>query len=306
MITTVCMNPSFDKTVEIPCLQPGELNRIQKIRQDPGGKGLNVAVVLHRLGVEAGCVGFLGEESRPSFLKLLEKEGVSFQAVPLPGEVRTNLKVVDCSSGRVTELNEPGPEVDPPHLEAFFALLRQAAGESDLVVFSGSLPRGCEGSYARGLRELSGVRCVLDCAGSALREALPQKPFLIKPNRAELEELAGRRLSTLAEIQTAARELMALGAENVIVSLGKEGALLLCQDLCLFAPEVETEVHSTVGAGDAMLAGVVAALEKGEDLPEAFRWGVAAGTASVMTDGTQLIRLEDYQRLLPRVRVEKL
>lgn len=126
MITTVCMNPSFDKTASVKALKPGELNRLCDVRVDVGGKGVNVAVVLKRLGVPVGCVGCLGERGRESFLKMIRQEDVPFDYLPMPGEVRTNLKLVDESTRTVTEFNEPGISMNQSQLEDFLNLLKKS------------------------------------------------------------------------------------------------------------------------------------------------------------------------------------
>ena len=157
MITTVCMNPSFDKTASVDTLATGGLNRLRDVRVDVGGKGVNVAVVLKRLGVPVSCVGCLGERGRESFLQMIRQEGVPFDYLPMPGEVRTNLKLLDNSTRAITEFNEPGISMDSAQLEDFLTLLGEKAGESEYVVLSGRLPEGCaEATYQRCLKTLEG------------------------------------------------------------------------------------------------------------------------------------------------------
>ena len=199
MITTVCMNPSFDKTASVKALKPGELNRLCDVRVDVGGKGVNVAVVLKRLGVPVGCVGCLGERGRESFLKMIRQEDVPFDYLPMPGEVRTNLKLVDESTRTVTEFNEPGISMNQSQLEDFLNLLKEKSEKSDYVVLSGRLPEGCEETtYQRCLKVLEGKRCVLDCAGETLLHGIKEKPFLIKPNLPEIEAIMEKRAAHAA------------------------------------------------------------------------------------------------------------
>ena len=306
MITTVCMNPSFDKTASVKALEPGELNRLRNVRVDVGGKGVNVAVVLKRLGVPVGCVGCLGERGRESFLKMIRQEDVPFDYLPMPGEVRTNLKLVDESTRTVTEFNEPGISMNQEQLEEFLKLLKEKADGSDYVVLSGSLPEGCEeDTYQRCLKALEGKKTVLDCAGETLLHGIKEKPFLIKPNLPEIEAIMKKELRTLRGLRDAALFLIEYGAQNVIVSMGKYGAMLVNRKDTFFAPALMVEARSTVGAVDAMIGGVLAGLSRGESLAEAFRCGVAAGAASVMTDGTQLMRRPDFEALLPKVTVQE-
>lgn len=306
MITTVCMNPSFDKTASVEALAPGGLNRLRDVRVDVGGKGVNVAVVLKRLGVPVGCVGCLGERGRESFLQMIRQEGVPFDYLPMPGEVRTNLKLLDNSTRAITEFNEPGISMDSAQLEDFLTLLGEKAGESEYVVLSGRLPEGCaEATYQRCLKTLEGKKCVLDCAGETLLHGVKERPFLIKPNLPEIEGIMKKELRTLRGLRDAALFLIEYGAQNVIISMGKYGAMLVSRTDTFFAPALMVEARSTVGAGDAMIGGVLAGLSRGESLAESFRWGVAAGAASVMTDGTQLLRRPDFEALLPKVTVQE-
>lgn len=306
MITTVCMNPSFDKTASVKALKPGELNRLCDVRVDVGGKGVNVAVVLKRLGVPVGCVGCLGERGRESFLKMIRQEDVPFDYLPMPGEVRTNLKLVDESTRTVTEFNEPGISMNQSQLEDFLNLLKKKSEKSDYVVLSGRLPEGCEETtYQRCLKVLEGKRCVLDCAGETLLHGIKEKPFLIKPNLPEIEAIMKKELRTLRGLRDAALFLIEYGAQNVIISMGKYGEMLVSRKDTFFAPALMVEARSTVGAGDAMIGGVLAGLSRGESLEDSFRCGVAAGAASVMTDGTQLLRRPDFEALLPKVTVQE-
>lgn len=306
MITTVCMNPSFDKTASVDTLATGGLNRLRDVRVDVGGKGVNVAVVLKRLGVPVSCVGCLGERGRESFLQMIRQEGVPFDYLPMPGEVRSNLKLLDNSTRAITEFNEPGISMDSAQLEDFLTLLREKAGESEYVVLSGRLPEGCaEATYQRCLKTLEGKKCVLDCAGETLLHGVKERPFLIKPNLPEIEGIMKKELRTLRGLRDAALFLIEYGAQNVIISMGKYGAMLVSRTDTFFAPALMVEARSTVGAGDAMIGGVLAGLSRGESLAESFRWGVAAGAASVMTDGTQLLRRPDFEALLPKVTVQE-
>lgn len=306
MITTVCMNPSFDKTASVDALKPGEVNRLKDVRVDVGGKGLNVAVVLSRLGVPVSCVGCLGESNANEFQRLVSKEKLTFSSLMLPGEVRTNLKILDESARMITELNEPGPAMNEEQLNAFIALLKEQAKNSSYVVLGGRLPRGCnDDTYRRCMQAMEGKRCVLDSAGDSLLHGIKEKPYLIKPNLPEIEAIVRKELKTLRGIREAALFLMEYGAQNVIVSMGKLGAVLIMQNKTLFAPALSVEARSTVGAGDAMVGGVMMGLENDLPLEEAFRYGVAAGAASVMTDGTQLLHKEVFDTLVPKVTVQE-
>ncbi len=306
MITTVCMSPSFDKTSTLPRLEVGQVNRLEDVRYDVGGKGLNVAMVLRRLGVDANCVSCLGATDEAMFLDMLGEDASAFHFLSLPGKTRTNLKLLETQSNSVTECNEPGLPMDATQLQAFIGLLHQEASQSDYVVLSGSLPAGCgEDTYLRLMQALPEKKCVLDACGDALLLGIQARPFLIKPNLPEMEAVAGRELRTLRSIRDAALELVGAGAQHVVVSMGKYGALLTDGKQTLFSPAVTVDAKSTVGAGDAMLAGMLMGLEKGESMMRAFRCGMAAGAASVMTEGTQPLRASDFAALLPKVSLQE-
>lgn len=306
MITTVCMNPSFDKTASIPQLVPGQVNRLRDVRVDVGGKGINVAIVLKRMGVPVRCVGCLGENNGEGFLHMIHREDVPFAYLSVPGEVRTNLKLMDASQKTITELNEPGVSMDEEQFERFLTLLAAQSEDSDYVVLSGQVPAGCSvHTYQRCMQAVPNKKCVLDAAGDLLLHGIKEKPYLIKPNLPEMEAIMKRELRTLRGLRDAALFMMEYGAQNVVISMGKYGAMFVNESKTLFAPALIVEARSTVGAGDAMIGGILAGLTSGASMMEAFRYGVAAGAASVMTDGTQLMRKNDFDALLPKVTVQE-
>lgn len=307
MITTVCLNPSFDKTVGVDALTPGQVNRIRTSRTDVGGKGVNVAVVARRLQLEAQVIGTAGEDGVSRIRTAMDAEEVRHAFIPVEGAVRVNTKIVSLDGSGVTELNEPGPVVTAEALAEFFVMAREKAAASDAVVITGSLPPGCPaGTYRELIRLLQGTRCILDVGGAELLLGLEAKPFLVKPNHHELAAALRTDLRTMEDIRRGARSLIDAGAENVVVSLGKDGAMYVGAEGAFYAPEIPVEVHSTVGAGDALVGGLLYGLTKFGTMREAFRCGVAAGTASVMTEGTQLIVPEDFHRLLGQVHIEDL
>ncbi|NLV57212.1 MAG: 1-phosphofructokinase family hexose kinase [Clostridiales bacterium] len=306
MITTVCLNPAIDKTATLPYLEPGEVNRLEDVRYDIGGKGLNVAKTLCRLGIEASCVGCLGEEDERAFMAMLKHEGLVFSHIPLNGNVRCNLKILDQKSRQVTEFNESGPIMDSQQLEAFLLLLKKEAQGSAYVTLSGSLPVGCsQDVYQRCMHTLPNHTIILDATGEALLLGLKEKPFLIKPNLKEMEAVVQQKLRTLRAIRDAALSLIAKGAQHVLVSMGPYGALLTNGIRTTFSPALQVNAISTVGAGDAMLAGILMGLHQKENVFDAFCYGIAAGAASVMTEGTQPLVLEDFQTLLPKVTLQE-
>jgi 1-phosphofructokinase len=233
---------------------------------------------------------------------MLAQEGLSFSYIPLKGSVRSNLKIQDEKSRQVTEFNETGPSMDAGQLEAFLELLKQETRGSAYVTLSGSLPVGCgQDTYQRCMQAMPGHSFVLDATGDALLLGLHEKPFLIKPNLQEMEAVVHQKLRTLRSIRDAALGLVVKGARHALVSMGPYGALLTDGGRTVFSPALKVKAESTVGAGDAMLAGMLMGLHQGESVFGALRYGVAAGAASVMTEGTQPLVLADFQALLPKV-----
>ena len=307
MITTICLNPALDRTVTVDQLVPGYVNRIRSVRTDVGGKGVNVAVVCRRLGLDAQVIGCAGVDG---YAKLrakaaAERIGCEFQTVE--GAIRVNTKVVALDGSGVTELNEPGVSLTAEDLDLFFDMAVDKCRGSNYVVLTGSLPPGCTPGIYRSLMELIGpARCILDASGLALREGVKAKPFLIKPNHHELAATLGRELHTLEDIRQAAQTFVDAGVRHVVVSLGGDGALYAGEDGCCHIPAIPAEVRSTVGAGDAMVGGLLYGMVKHGTIREGLRAGIAAGTASVMTEGTQLIIPDDFLRLIPQVRIQEL
>ena len=306
MITSICMNPSFDKTVEVDALELGEVNRIRSSRTDMGGKGINVAVVAKRLGLNCQCIGVMGEEGSERLKGMLDKENMQHAFMTVPGSVRTNTKIVSRDGKGVTELNEPGAAMDAAQLKAFFDLARERAANSRYTVLTGSLPPGCPlGTYRDLMRAMEGTNCILDVGGKELELGAEAHPFLIKPNLSEMEATLGLELRTLRSIRDAALIFIRKGVQHVVVSMGSMGALYVSKEKTLFAPALRVDAKSTVGAGDAMVGGLLKGLEMEGDMARAFRYGVAAGAASVMTEGTQLIVPEDFNNLLGQVKVQE-
>lgn len=306
MITTVCLNPCIDRTLSIAEFTYGGMNRALHVRNDAGGKGVNVAIVAATLGLETECITFLRKNGGKEIENRLIGSGVSSDAIWLDGSVRTNIKLLDQSRGVVTEINEAGVPVSENDFLRMTELISNHAQESDFLVLSGSLPPGCPPEYYRDLiTAVEGLncRCVLDADGPRLQAGLLAHPFMIKPNLPELETVVGHSLVSLTEIRDAALAYIDQGVSIVAVSIGAEGALITDGHETLYAPRMAVEVKSTVGAGDAMIAGFTAGCLAELPLDEIFRKGVACATASVMTEGTQLINKAVYRSLLNQVEI---
>lgn len=306
MITAVSLNPSVDLTLTIDGFTYGGLNRVLAEQSDAGGKGMNVALAVRRLDVSAACVGFMQEESMRTFADKLAENGAESAFVACPGSARTNVKLRDKKTGLITEINQSGRPVTREQLLEMDALLAARAKPGDFIVLAGSLPPGCPVDYYKTVIQIAarvGCRCVLDADGARFEEGLKAKPFLVKPNRYELELMTGEKLETMADIRRAALSIIQKGVSVVAVSLGAEGAFITDGDESYAAEALDVEVLSTVGAGDSMVAGLTAGFHEGKSLAEAFRMGMACSAAACMTEGTKTFEMRDYERLLPMVEI---
>ncbi len=315
MIVTLTLNPSVDRTVEVETLARGEVMRALRVRVDPGGKGINVsrALAAHRLATCAviTCGGAEGEQ----LLALLRDAGIDVVPVPIVGSIRSNITVAE-PDGTTTKFNEPGAPLTPDERSAVFlavktalASMRTIAAPVSWLVASGSLPPGAPVSlYAELIREVvdSGTRVAIDTSGPALEAALAAGPDLVKPNRDELAEATGRPVVTIDDVVEAAELLRRRGAGAVLASLGADGAVLVDADGAIHGTTPAVVPVSSVGAGDAMLAGFLAGGGHG---PEALREALAWGAAAVLQPGSRMPSPGDIDRtavLVERVvRVER-
>ncbi len=293
MIYTVTLNPALDYVMQTPKLNIGETNRSEKEDIQFGGKGINVSVMLSRLGQPTVALGFVAGFTGDKLETLVQKTGVKTDFIRLPsGETRINVKI---KGEQETEINAGGPLIDRDSLKLLCEKL-QSLQDGDTLVLAGSIPKSLpENIYAQLIDRVKekDIRLVIDATGNALLSTLPYCPFLIKPNRAELEELCGYSLTTAEEIGKAALCLQQKGAKNVLVSLGGDGALLLTQTgetYILSAPE--GTVKNAVGAGDSMVAGFLTGIQDGYET--ALKWGVAAGSATAFS--LELAIFEEIQK----------
>ena len=305
MIYTVTLNPALDKTVEIPSFAIDSVNRITAMRTDPGGKGINVSKVISKLGGKSIASGILGGATGKTILSALEDMGLETFFYHAEGETRTNLKVVDKIGHTNTDINEPGLTVTEELLSRLLKELLAKLKKDDIVVLSGSLPKGAPKNtyetWVRACRE-AGVKTILDADGELLMEGLKASPYLIKPNNHELSRLFGRTIETPKELEETARKLMKEhGVEKVVVSMGGEGAIYVTEDTTILAEGLKVTVGSTVGAGDSVVAALAYAEESGMSLEETVRLSTATGAANVMCSGTQAAEYEVIKELIPKV-----
>lgn len=283
MIYTLTLNPALDYHLELDCLKLGETNRSKSECIMLGGKGINVSLMLQNLGISSTALGFLAGFSGEEIAKRLKEQNFQSDFINVKeGFSRINVKI---KAQEESEINASGAIPSKQEIAELLEKL-QAIQESDILVLSGSLAKGMESDfYAKVMSECK-AKIVLDVGGEVLNLALPFAPFLIKPNKAELEAMFGKKLKDSNEVIECAKELQNRGARNVLVSLGGEGAVFLSEDKEVYQLKVpKGELINSVGAGDSMVAGFLAGFLQTHNLKEAFYFSVASGSASAYSEG---------------------
>lgn len=303
-IATVTLNPAIDQSVAISNFAAGEVNRVEWEQSDAGGKGVNVASFLAELGLRVSVTGFLGRENAVVFEKLFVQKGMADRFVRVTGKTRVNVKIIDEAQHRITDINFPGQTVTTEDVSALRKEITELVPDHGWFVLSGSLPAGVPvGLYAELIRVLkaAGKRVVLDTSGDPLRDAIGAAPFAVKPNIAELEELLGANLPNETAVVNAARTLVRKGIQCVVISMGKQGALFVDAAECLLAIPPAVEVKSTVGAGDAMVAGLVAGKIRGWSLADCARLATATAIGALTQLGPRLPTAQTVQSFMQQV-----
>lgn len=309
MIVTVTMNPAIDKTVDIESLERGGLNRISHVELDAGGKGINVSKTISQLGGKSIATGFIAGNSGKVIQGVMNDWGIENDFIEVSGETRTNTKVFE-KSGELTELNEPGPVVEEKDVKALLEKLEGYAKEDTLFVLAGSIPRGVEKDIYRQIIELvhkKGAKVLLDADGELFTKALEAGPDIIKPNRVELEQYAGMDyVASEQELLQVAEKMMEKGIGTVAVSMGKSGAIFLKEGYRVRCPGLKVKAHSTVGAGDAMVAALSYSWDEKMSSEDTVKMCMAVSAGAVTTIGTKPPSREVVDSLLSQVVVEKI
>jgi 1-phosphofructokinase family hexose kinase len=305
-IVTVSLNPAIDQTALVPNFAAGAVNRVEREQADAGGKGVNVASFLAHFGLRVAVTGLLGTENAEPFVRLFADKGIDDRFVRVSGRTRVNVKIVDEAQDRVTDLNFPGLAPSPADLERLLAVVDALCEGTRWFVLSGSVPAGVpEGVYADLVHRLKarGKTVLLDASGPPFAAAIASVPDVIKPNVEELRELLGRAPDTEAGVLAGARELVARGIGLVVVSMGRDGALFVQRDAAVLAVPPRIAVRSTVGAGDAMVAGIVTATLRGLDLGGLARLATAFSLGALGGIGPNLPPREVVEAYAERVHV---
>ncbi|MFW6094155.1 MAG: 1-phosphofructokinase family hexose kinase [Pseudomonadota bacterium] len=300
---TITLNPTIDKTFDVERVVAERKLTASNIKYFPGGGGINVARVVHRLGAEACALWSCGGDTGAHLSRMLDAEGVSHVPIAITDSTRENLIVHDLSCDQQYRFGMPGPDLTPHERDEWERRIRDQMPHAQYAVFSGSLSSQAQLDwFSEMLRAAAGTRLIVDTKHHALMRALEVGVYLVKPNVHELEELLHRELMDEDDIAAACRELIDRGAaEVVLVSLGQGGAMLVTGERSRRFPAPTVHERSRVGAGDSMVGGLLTGLLQGRSLTESARLGVAAGAAAVMTVGTELGRADDTWRLLPLV-----
>lgn len=306
MILTVCMSPSVDVTIELDSLNVGRVNVVKNKTLSFTGKAINVAIGVSRLGAQAYATGFMYNENGAMFESALDKEGVGFSFVWNSGRVRENYKCIDQKS-MLTEINDVGGRVGDDKLIELLQMIKNFSSRSGVTVISGGLPRGVDASYYRELFRAvdSNSLKIADAEGAKMFAALEAGIDLIKPNLEELQETLGREFRDKDDMLAGCRELLDRGAKNVLLSLGKDGAVITNGSKNYYCKSINVAVNSTVGAGDGMVAAAAVMMRQGAPIEEVLRAGVAAGTATVTTFGTVSFTKNKYDEIYSGLEVTK-
>lgn len=307
MILTVCLSPCIDVNMEVESLNVGMSHKIISKRVFFTGKAINVAIGLARLKADAFATGFMYEENGHQFEQELHREGVTYKFIWNAGRVRENYKFIDHKS-MLTEIDDISPEVSKDKQEDLIKLIEQISPSCEAVVISGGLAKGMSPEYyGRVLRAVpERVIKVADTEGERLKESLKTGVSLVKPNIDELERTLNRRFTTRDDMLKGCKELINCGAERVLLSLGKNGAIITDGSESYYCKSINVAMNSTLGAGDAMVAAATQVLTSGGNLKEILTHGVAAGTAAVTTPDSISFIKEKYEDILSTLTVEKI
>lgn len=308
MITVAGFNTAIDRFVQVDALTPGEVHRVKEEKIYPGGKGVHVAQTIAELGERVRLIGLVDQAHEAFITRQLNARGALFHGVAIEGQLRQCLALQE-PGGRITEILAQGPQLNPIEQDALLREFGRSVEDSELMILSGSLPRGFADSLYAGLVEYAhglGKRCLVDASGEALRHAVDAKPLLVKPNRDEISRLVGYPVSDLHAAEKAVTALRERGVTTPVVSLGELGAVAADESGVWHAQLASTQVRNVVGSGDCFLAGMAVAILRKLPLDEALRLAVACGVANAESEETGFAKRSHVDALLPRVTVRRL
>jgi len=309
MITTITLNPALDRTIHIQTIQYGEVNRVGEIREDLGGKGINVGRILSGFTLPIMNMTILGQSNQHEILEYFKKDQMAVNFIEVPGHTRTNIKIVEKALSRTTDLNESGPSVNGENYQKFLEKLDTIAPKSEYLIMSGSLPEGLSKDTYKDIADRYGkqVKIIIDADDDVLREGLKGEPYLIKPNIHELENALNRKLESDEKIIEAAREIIkTYNTTYVLVSMGSKGSLLVSSEVAYRGGTIDVNIISTVGAGDAMLAGFIYGLTRKKSLDDCLAIATACSALTISVEGYPRLDLDDVYEKARQVMITPL
>ena len=301
-VLTVTLNPCIDRTVKVS----GFSNIEKKIREDAGGKGINVARVLSKSGIKCICTGIMPKVGSEIIYKTLESDGIEYDFAETEGNLRVNIKMVDDKTGETTEKNEKGFVKDKKAVSEFMYIYEKYLSESGVVVLSGSVAEGINKDIYKTLIEKAkkaDKKVILDSSGDFFRIGIKALPTVIKPNLSEFENLIGYEITNESKLKNAVMELYALGIEIVAVSMGADGAVFSKGGKLIKTKPFAADIKNTVGAGDSMVAAIAYSMLKGYDLIHLSRLATSAGTLTATFDGTDFCSLKIAEGFMDKIEI---
>lgn len=305
MIYTVTLNPAIDRELLVPKFEFDAVLRASKWKVDFGGKGFNVSRLLVGFNTQSIALGFVGGNSGMLMEGGLNELGIQTDFVWVDGETRTNVSIRSESEDHYLKVNEPGPTITQKDVKSLLAKIENLAKPGDWWVLSGSLPPGCPANIYKEIITLVQVKdskAVLDASGEALKLGCEASPYICKPNLEEAQALTGIKTPFEMEVAEATRKI---GPINVIVSLGRGGAVYCGADECFYTQAPEVDELNPIGAGDSMVGGIIWSLAQNLDFHQAVSWGVACGAATASLEGTSVARIQDAKNLLDQVLIKQ-
>lgn len=301
-IITLTVNPALDKGAKVDGLFPTQKLKCHSIQYQPGGGGINISRMLKRLGTDTACILTSGGDTGKYLSDLLIKEAIQPEIINVKAWTRENLSVVDTQSNLQYRFGMPGNELSRKELNAIKNIIVKKVDSDDILVLSGSLAENMPSDYYAQLIKLfadKNIKIVIDTSGAALKEALKENVYLMKPNQRELAQLAGKEFLYTAEQESLAVELVkSKKAQYVVVSLGARGAFIACDQGVFYKSTPSVKVKSTIGAGDSMVAGLIYGIQNNFPPEKILKWGVACGVATTMSEGTNLGSKENINTVL--------
>lgn len=307
-ITTLCLNPALDVTYHVSKLIPEQKSRSDLARHDPGGNGINIGRALQRMNMNAHTLCIVAGDIGQLLQRLLKQQLINVSYEYVDGETRINSTIIELDTATQYQVTDAGTDIPQQQLTTIIDNFIELTGNG-FGIITGSCQSNVPNTlYAQLVDRINakGGKAIVDTHGDALRHAIDAKPFLIKPNRYELETIIKRELPTIQDIAKEARRLQQQGITHVCVSLGDEGAILVSPDNSYYAQAIDVKVNTTVGAGDSMVAGLVAGFSLYNDSKQALRYGIACGAGTVIHPGTELFSGDELDGFRQQVQIEAL